>query len=99
MLGVKIAHQWFLHCQSNQAKRQRTFIAVIDVDGEIREGEKATGVVGHTRAMGSMAMEPDGAKRGSKRWHMECVSQASQLCTDATDHKSMAQTWNGNVVG
>jgi len=48
VLGVKIVHQPFLLCRSDQAKRQRTFITVIDVDGEIREGEKATRVVGHT---------------------------------------------------
>ena len=99
MLGVKITHQWFLHCQSDQAKRQRTFIAVINVDGEIREGEKTTGFVSHMQAMGGMAMDPDGAKRGSKRWHMECISQANQLSTNMADHGSTVKSQNGNIVG
>ena len=59
MLEVKIVHQRFFHCQFNQSKRQRTFITVVDVDGETRESEKTTRVVGHMQAMGGMAMDPD----------------------------------------
>ena len=37
VLGVKIVHQRFLHCQSDRPKRNQTFMLIINVDGEVWE--------------------------------------------------------------
>ena len=37
VLGVKIAHQRFLHRQSDRPKWNRTFMLIINDDGEVRE--------------------------------------------------------------
>ena len=49
--------------------------------------------------MGAMAMDPDGAQRGSKGWCVKHVGQLNELSTDTADHGATAKTRNWDIVG